>query len=249
MQRYFLEVAYKGSGFAGFQIQENAKTVQSEVQRALKVLFKQEILLTGSSRTDAGVHALQNFFHFDSDLSIAEKQLYNLNALLPPEIVIRHILPVRANAHCRFDAVSRQYGYHIYQHKNPFLNDRAFYFPFPLDFNRLQEAAAALAAYTDFTSFSKRNTQVKNFNCRIMTSSWVLEENQFIYRVKSNRFLRGMVRGLTGTMLMVGQGKITISDFQTIIKGRDCTLVNFAVPGHGLFLESVQYPDGYFNGM
>lgn len=246
MQRYFLEVTYKGSGYAGFQIQKNANTVQSEIQRTMYILFKEDILLTGSSRTDAGVHALQNFFHFDTELNIQERYIYNLNALLPQDISIRNIIPVHSEAHCRFDAISREYSYHLYQKKNPFLNDRAYYFPYTMDVDKMQQAARALFDYSDFTSFSKRNTQVKNFRCRILRSDWEIRDDELIYHVQANRFLRGMVRGLTGTMLLAGRGTIDLEEFHAIIGSKDCSRANFAVPGHGLFLEKVNYPDGYF---
>ncbi|HRN55717.1 MAG TPA: tRNA pseudouridine(38-40) synthase TruA [Agriterribacter sp.] len=246
MQRYFIEVAYKGAGYAGFQIQENAVTIQSEIRQAMAVLFKQDIGLTGSSRTDAGVNALQNFFHFNLDQPIPERYLYNLNALLPPAIAIKRIIPVHAGAHCRFDAVSREYHYHVYRQKNPFLHNQAYYFPYTIDFDLLQQAASAVMEHTNFTSFSKRNTQVKNFICHITESRWSRDEDHMIYRVQSNRFLRGMVRGLVGTMLQAGRGKISIAHLHTIIADRDCSKVNFAVPGHGLFLMKVNYPPHYF---
>lgn len=244
MPRYFIEVAYKGTAYAGFQVQENAVTVQSELQKALAVFFRKEFLLTGSSRTDAGVHALQNFFHFDFEIDIAEKIIYNVNSILPPDIAVKGIKQVKSNAHCRFDAISREYRYFVYNKKNPFLSDRAYYFPYSLNSSKLQEAAAVLKEYNDFTSFSKRNTQVKNFICNIMESRWEEDENGLTYYVKANRFLRGMVRGLTGTMLQVGRGKIDIPVFRKIIEKRDCTAADFAVPGHGLFLCRVNYPGG-----
>lgn len=247
MQRYFIEVAYKGAGYAGFQIQENAVTIQSEIQKAMVVLFKQDILLTGSSRTDAEVNALQNFFHFDIDHPTPGGYLYNLNAILPPAIVIKRIIPVHSGAHCRFDAVSREYRYEIYKNKNPFLYNQAYYFPYTLDFDLLQQAASTLLQYSNFTSFSKRNTQVKNFNCQIMESRWIRGDDRLIYQVRSNRFLRGMVKGLVGTMLHIGRGRIGITDFRTHIANRDPSKTNFAVPGHGLYLVSVDYPPGYFD--
>lgn len=246
MQRYFIEVAYKGAGYAGFQIQENAVTIQSEIQKAMLVLFRQDILLTGSSRTDAEVNALQNFFHFDLEHPIPGRYLYNLNAILPPAIVIKRIIPVHPDAHCRFDAVSREYRYEVYKNKSPFLYNQAYYFPYTLDFDLLQQAASALLQYSDFTSFSKRNTQVKNFNCQIMESRWSREDDRMIYYVRSNRFLRGMVRGMVGTMLQAGRGKISIPDFHAHIANRDSSKTNFAVPGHGLYLVNVNYPPGYF---
>lgn len=242
MGRYFIEVAYKGKNYAGFQIQHNAHTVQSEVEKALEVFFKQKLSLTGSSRTDTGVHALQNFFHVDADLEISPKIIYNINAILPPDIVIKGITPVAVDAHCRFDAAYRYYKYYIYQFKNPFIDDQAFYFPFTLDFELLRQAATIIPQYADFTSFSKRNTQVRTFNCQIFKSEWIKEDDCWVYHVKANRFLRGMVRGLVGTMLQVGRGKLNLKEFKAVIEAKDCSKADFAVPGHGLFLVEVGLP-------
>src|SRR3954451_9998112 len=139
MHRYFLEVSYKGTHYKGFQKQPNDITIQSEVEKALHILFQQNIELTGSSRTDAGVHALQNFFHFDTEIAILPKQLYNLNAILSQDIVVKNILPVNMQAHSRFSATSRAYSYYIYRAKNPFLKDRAYFYPFQLDIDLLQQ--------------------------------------------------------------------------------------------------------------
>lgn len=242
MQRYFLEISYKGTNYSGFQLQENAHTVQAEIQQAFAVLQKQAVVMTGSSRTDSNVHALQNFFHFDYEGNIHPQFLYKINAILPRDIVVKNIYRVGSEAHCRFDAISRTYHYHIYQQKNPFLEDRAFYFPFTIDVAKMEAAAAIIKEYDDFSSFSKRNTQVKTFVCRILESEWRREGSRLIYHVKSNRFLRGMVRGLAGTMLQVGRGKISTDDFRKVIEARDCTVADFAVPGHGLFLVKVEYP-------
>ena len=241
MSRYFIELSYHGKNYAGFQIQDNAHTVQAEVEKALEIFFKHKFELTGSSRTDTGVHALQNFFHFDTDVQIDLKSVYNLNAILPPDIVIKRIYPVSGNAHCRFDALSREYKYFIYLQKNPFLEDRAYYFPYTLDIDLLKEAAAIVPQYNDFTSFSKRNTQVKTFNCQIQKSEWVRDGECLVYNAKANRFLRGMVRGLVGTMLQVGRGKLNIEDFKRIIEAKDCSKADFSVPGHGLFLIKVKF--------
>ncbi|PVD53321.1 tRNA pseudouridine(38-40) synthase TruA [Terrimonas sp.] len=243
MPRYFIEVAYKGNNYAGFQVQDNVLTIQSEVQKALAVFYKEQIPLTGSSRTDAGVHALQNYFHADVPFFIQQKNIYNLNALLPRDIAIKNILQVNNEAHCRFDAESREYKYYVSRKKNPFITDRSYFFPYSIDEEKLHEAAATILNYTDFTSFSKRNTQVKTFICQVLESRWVKEDDCLVYHVKANRFLRGMVRGLTGTMLQVAREKITIDDFKKIIESRDCTKADFAVPGHGLFLVQVNYPE------
>ncbi len=250
MPRYFIEVSYKGTVYSGFQVQQNAVTIQSEIEKALQIYFKDTFSLTGSSRTDAGVHALQNFFHFDTSADLflntgkdfaRNRFVYNLNAILPKDIVIKRVFQVNDNAHSRFDAVAREYKYFIYRHKNPFLEDRAYYFPYSVDIDRLNEAAGILLQQTDFTSFSKRNTQVNNFNCTLYKSEWILEAGQLIYNVKGNRFLRGMVKGLVGTMLRVGMNKITIEEFSQIIMDKNCARADFSVPSHGLFLVAVLY--------
>jgi tRNA pseudouridine38-40 synthase len=245
MLRYFIEVAYKGTRYSGFQIQQNANSVQAEIEKALKIYFKEAISLTCSSRTDAGVHASGNYFHFDSkglpEQEILNAVIYNLNAILPEDIVVKRIFRVAPAAHSRFDATSRVYQYAVYQTKDPFAADRAYYYPYTLDIVKLQEAAGILMRYHDFTSFSKKNTQVKTFNCNIFKSEWIVQNNLTVYRVEANRFLRGMVRGLVGTMLKVGTGKISVAGFCDIIESKDCTKADFSVPACGLFLLEVRY--------
>jgi len=247
MNRYFLEVAYKGTNYAGSQVQANANSVQAELEKAMEVYFRRPVTLTGSSRTDTGVHALQNYFHADLAEKISAGIIYNINALLPADIVVRNIIPVPAAAHCRFDARAREYEYKISPAKNPFLQDRAYFFPYALDFTLLQAVADILKDCQDFTSFAKRNSQVKTFECRIEESSWIKQPDQWVYRVRANRFLRGMVKGMVGTMLKAGLGKITPGEFREIIAAKDCKRADFSVPGHGLFLVKVEYPAGYFN--
>ncbi|MBK7122610.1 MAG: tRNA pseudouridine(38-40) synthase TruA [Chitinophagaceae bacterium] len=241
MPRYFIEVSYKGTNYSGFQVQLNANSVQAEMEKALEIFYKQRFELTGSSRTDAGVHALQNFFHFDSDLVIKD-DAYNLNAILPGDIVVKRITPVEDKAHCRFDAISRGYHYSIYNQKNPFLADRAYYVPYTIDADLLQQAAKEIMRHTDFTSFSKRNTQVKTFRCAISNSEWVQEGDCLVYKVTANRFLRGMVKGLVGTMLLVGKRKISLEAFKAIIESKDCTKADFSVHPEGLMLHKVTFP-------
>ncbi|PUZ22173.1 tRNA pseudouridine(38-40) synthase TruA [Chitinophaga costaii] len=244
MNRYFIEVAYKGSQFAGFQVQNNGHSVQGAIDHALSTLMRVAIVTTGSSRTDAGVHAHQNFLHFDTDQSLHPQFLYKVNAILPRDIVLKGVYAVPAEAHARFAAESRSYQYFLYHTKDPFRQDRAYYYPYTLDFALLQQAAAIVSDYTDFSTFSKRNTQVKTYNCRILHSYWVREEGELVYHVRANRFLRGMVRGLVGTMLRVGRGKLSIEQFHEAINAKDCTKADFAVPPEGLFLMQVQYPEG-----
>lgn len=244
MPRYFLEVAYKGTAYSGFQSQKNANTIQAEIEKALALLLKQNVVLTCSSRTDAGVHALQNFFHFDIPFSFDKAILYNLNAILPKDITAKNVFAVDEKAHCRFDALSREYKYFIYRKKDPFLYERAFYYPFKLDMDTLQQAAQSIMQYSGFESFSKRNTQVKTFECTIMRSTWYLEGDRLIYNIVANRFLRGMVKGLVGTMLKTGRQLISIDDLKSIIESKDCRNADFSPLSHGLFLIEVKYPDG-----
>jgi tRNA pseudouridine38-40 synthase len=257
MPRYFLEVSYKGTAYSGFQSQHNANTIQAEVEKGVEIILKDKLTMTGSSRTDTGVHALQNYFHFDTilpleqtlDIQTVTQIIYKLNAILPADIVVKNIRLVPPESHCRFDALSREYNYYIYRQKDPFLKEIAFFFPYKLDLEKMQEAAALVKGFTDFTSFSKRNSQVKTFFCKIEKSNWILKDNYLIYNVKSNRFLRGMVRALTATMLKVGRGKISLNEFRTIIEAKDCTKASFAVPAHGLFLMQVTYPDKIMKGV
>lgn len=255
MKRYFIEVTYIGTSYAGFQIQDNASTIQGEIEKALKVLFRQSITLTGSSRTDAGVHAKQNYFHFDMLETITtaggkqiETSEYNLNALLPKDIAIRSIREVASDAHSRFNAISRSYIYSITAAKNPFLTDTTYFFPYKLDISLLNEAAAIVKGQTNFEAFSKKNTQVNNFNCSIYNSNWAqtADRQGFQYFVTGNRFLRGMVKALTGTMLRVGTGAISIEQFASIFMDSNNNFVDFSPPSRGLMLESVEFPGTIF---
>jgi tRNA pseudouridine38-40 synthase len=245
MARYFIEVAYKGTAYAGFQVQQNANTIQAEVEKALQIFYRIPISLTGSSRTDAGVHAAQNYFHFDTDIVISEekmfKSIYHLNAILPNDIVVKSLKQVAEAMHCRFDALSRSYEYSIYQNKNPFITDLAFYYPYSLDLVLLNACAAMLMEYNNFESFSKKNTQVFTYECTISKSEWIIENDMLRYYVTGNRFLRGMVRGLVGTMLHVGRGKYDVDTFRKIIESKIANKTDFSTPAHGLVLKEVKF--------
>jgi tRNA pseudouridine38-40 synthase len=245
MARYFIEVAYKGTAYAGFQIQQNANTIQAEIEKALHIYYRHTFELTGSSRTDAGVHAMQNYFHFDTDLPVdnktTKKDLYHLNAILPQDIVVKSLQLVADDAHCRFDAISRSYQYSIYQTKNPFIDDTAYYFPYSLNIDMLNEAAAMLLNYSNFQSFSKKNTQVFTYECTLTKSQWTLQNDILLYEVTGNRFLRGMVRGLVGTMLHVGRGKLNIQKFKSIIESKNTSDTDFSTPPHGLILKEIKF--------
>lgn len=245
MKRYFIELCYDGTDFGGFQIQNNQITIQGSLENAMQVLFRQPIALTGASRTDAGVHALQNYFHFDTSLDITQKHIYNLNALLPNSIVVKDIYIVPATAHSRFDAIKRAYIYKIHTQKSPFLEGRSWYYPFPVNVSGLQAAADTLLNHTNFESFSKKNTTVNTFDCNITMAKWEHEGDIITFSIHSNRFLRGMIRGLVGTMLQVGRGNINVPDFIAIIASKNEQNVDFSTPAYGLYLSEIKYPD-YF---
>jgi tRNA pseudouridine38-40 synthase len=243
MARYFIELSYDGALFGGFQIQQNKATVQGALEKAMEVLFRTPISLTGASRTDAGVHAYQNFLHFDTDLSIQPKHIYNLNAILPNSVVVKGIYKVPEEAHSRFDAQKRGYIYRIHTQKNPFSEGRSWYYPFPIDLDLMQLAADTLLDYTDFESFSKKNTTVNTFQCTITKAKWARLGEDIVFEIHSNRFLRGMIRGLVGTMIQVGRGQISIDSWHEIIASKDEQRVDFSTPACGLYLSEIVYPD------
>jgi len=254
MPRYFIDLAYKGTLYSGFQVQQNANTIQGEVENAFQTLLRKPVTLIGSSRTDAGVHALQNFFHFDTILPLHEWRgiegetqfVYKINALLPPDIAIKKIHQMHPEAHARYDAISREYEYRIYKTKNPFLKDTAYYYPFKINVELIHDACAIVKCANNFFAFSKTNTQVNNYTCIVSDSHWQTKKGVHIYHIKANRFLRGMVRLLTATLLQIGRGKITVDDFSLLLNStsKKCEL---SVPPQGLFLREVVYPQDYFN--
>lgn len=244
MARYFLEVTYNGTAFHGSQVQGDTPTVQLFLNKALSILLRREIITFGASRTDEGVHALCSYYHFDEQEALHPHFQYKLNSILPETIAVKRIFRTAdPELNARFDALSRRYRYRIYSKKDPFLANRALYYPFNIDKAILNETAAIIKQHTNFETFSKRNTQTFTFNCTIMQSYWETVDSELHYVVEANRFLRGMVRGLVGTQLKVARGKQSIDDFKNIIDARDCTKAYFNVAGHGLYLEHIAYPE------
>lgn len=250
MKRYVLEVSYDGTCFHGSQLQGDLPTVQLALNQALSTLLREVITTFGASRTDEGVHALANYYHFDTDKNVSQKLLYNLNAILPHSLSVNNWSIANTNEfNARFDAISRTYRYRIYHRKQPFYHQRALYYPFQLDRTSLNETAALIQQYTDFESFSKRNTQTYTFLCTLLESRWEQSGDQLHYIVRANRFLRGMVRGLVSTQLQVARGRYDLNAFKKIIEAKDCTQADFSVPGHGLYLENIEYPEGSFTSL
>jgi len=246
--RFFLEIAYKGTAFHGWQIQENAVTVQGELERALEILFKEKISTLGSGRTDTGVHAEKQFVQLDvADLPESKILLAKLNGILPREIVAKAIYTVHETANVRFDAEYREYEYRISTQPNPFLYQLAYYQPLTFDISELNKAAQVLAGFRDFTSFSKVHTQVNNFDCTIHFAEWEIKNELLIFRIRANRFLRGMVRALVGTQLEIARGKMTINDLYKIQSEKNRSAAGSSAPPEGLFLTKVGYPSGYLH--
>ena len=248
MQRYFIELAYKGTHFHGWQVQPNAVSVQECLENALSVVTRQTIAVCGAGRTDTGVHASYFVAHFDSTrLNLDHPDfVHKLNSFLDMDIAVFSISKVQPEAHARFDAVLRTYQYHLNLRKDPFSAETSWYFFRQPDLEQMNEASRILFEYTDFTSFSKLHTEVKTNNCRIYCAEWTQIDFDIVFTVKADRFLRNMVRALVGTILEVGTGKIDLQQFRAIIEMKDRGAAGFSVPAQGLFLTDIEYPEGIF---
>lgn len=246
--RYFLEIAYQGTNYAGWQKQNNAPSVQAEIEKVLGIILKENISITGSGRTDTGVHASQQFAHFDCEKPVKMNIIKSLNAILPKDISILGLYEVAEQAHSRFDATQRKYQYKIIRTKSPFLDNFAAFIPHQLDVDLMQEAAQKLLLHTEFESFSKVKANTKHFRCKISQANWFYSKDVFsqsdilVFEIAANRFLWGMVRAIVGTLLEVGRKKMHIEDFEEIILKRDRSLAAGTAPPQGLYLSEVSYP-------
>lgn len=242
--RYFLELAYFGKAYHGWQNQPNAISVQEEIERALSVVFQQKTPIVGAGRTDAGVHAKQIFAHFDTDNELEKEVfLFKMNSLLPADIALRDFFKVKSDAHARFDALNRSYEYHIVQYKDPFLEDRSYFLKNKLDVEKMNKAAEILKDYTNFKCFSKSKTDVKTYNCKITEAVWKIENGVLVFHISADRFLRNMVRAIVGTLLEIGLGKQPIENMHEVIKSKDRSKAGTSVPAKALYLTRVTYPE------
>ena len=243
--RYFLELSYKGTHYHGWQYQPNAISVQEKINDGLSKLLRSTINIMGAGRTDAGVHATQMFAHFDVENEFdIDTILFKLNSYLPDDIYIKNIKSVADKAHARFDALSRSYEYRIYVGRNPFLLETTWQlYRKTLDIEKMNEAAALLLDYTNFKCFSRTKSDVKTFNCDVTAAYWQLNDNNLIFHISANRFLRNMVRAIVGTLIEVGLYKTSIEEFKKIIESEDRSEAGFSVPARGLFLTKIEYPD------
>lgn len=246
--RYFIEISYNGKNYAGWQVQENAIGVQNIIENCLSKLLKNPIEIQGSGRTDKGVHCAKQFAHFDCpEIPFAKPDfLHKINAFLPKDIAIRQIYEVNQTAHARFDAVSRTYIYVISNRKNPFLHELSYQFNKPLNFNEMRLAANLLKENDDFTSFSKLHSASETNLCKIKNLEITPKGDFIFFTITANRFLRGMVRLLVGSLLEIGLQKMSVAQLETLINAKDVRKAPAAVPAEGLFLVNVIYPNKIF---
>jgi len=242
--RYFIELAYHGKNYHGWQIQPDAISVQEVLQDRLSTLLRSEVRITGAGRTDTGVHASQMFAHFDTKHPIDPKNLcYRLNAFLPPDIAVRTVFRVKDEAHARFDAVSRSYVYRMVLGKDPFAHDRSWLLHQAPDTRLMNEAANRLLGKKDFQCFSRVNTDVKTYYCDIRSAHWLEKGQELTFFITADRFLRNMVRAIVGTLVEIGQGKRSVESMQGLIESRDRNQAGPSAPAQGLFLTAIEYPE------
>ncbi|MFC6269601.1 tRNA pseudouridine(38-40) synthase TruA [Frigoriflavimonas asaccharolytica] len=240
--RYFLQFSYHGKNYFGYQIQPNDISVQEVLEEALSTILQQKVKITAAGRTDTGVHAKKMFAHFDAELNLEKKLIHQLNSFLPPDIAVQDLFAVNEDFHARFDATFRTYQYHISLEKNPFTEDSSWQlWRRILDVNRMNEASKILLEYSDFTSFSKVNTETKTNICRISTANWELQNNELIFTITADRFLRNMVRAIVGTLVEIGAGKYEPAYLKKIIEDLNRCSAGTSAPAKGLFLVDVGY--------
>lgn len=248
MFRYFIYFSYDGAAYHGWQVQPNAITVQQVLEEALAKLVRQPVPLVGAGRTDAGVNAACMVAHGDFPCEVDCAQLvYKLNKILPPDIAVSGVRRVKDDAHARFDALSRRYNYRVVTAKSPFVRRYACRVLPGVDFEAMNRAAEILYEYTDFTSFSKLHTDVKTNNCKVTFARWrQVGDNEWVFEIEADRFLRNMVRAIVGTLLLVGRGKLTLDGFRAVIENKARGEAGDSAMGEALFLVDVKYPDDIF---
>ena len=248
MARYFIYLSYDGAAYHGWQVQPNGITVQQCLEEALSTLMRHPVQVVGAGRTDAGVNATLMVAHADFPTEIDVQHIvYKLNRLLPPDIAVSNMRRVRDDAHARFDAVARKYRYRVVTVKSPFARRYACRVQPDIDFAAMNEAAALLLQYTDFTSFSKLHTDVKTNNCKVTAAAWHQESlGEWVFEIEADRFLRNMVRAIVGTLLMVGRHKLSLDGFRAVIENRERSAAGDSAMGEALFLVDVKYPSDIF---
>jgi len=253
-QRFFIELSYDGTNYHGWQLQPNAIGVQEVLNKALSTILREPVETLGCGRTDTGVHARQFFAHFDAERLMADglwimeqgSLIRSVNSLLPYDIAVKRTFPVTPQAHARFDATQRAYEYHVHFCKDPFKNKYSWMLRDEPDLELMNKAAAIIMEYTDFSCFSKSNTQVKTNNCKITNAGWIRVDGGIVFHISADRFLRNMVRAIVGTLLQVGHGEIEPYEVRGIILSKSRSKAGTSVPACGLYLTDIKYPEGFF---
>jgi len=243
--RYFLEISYKGTAYEGFQVQPGKDTIQGRINDVLSRVLNREIGVTGAGRTDAGVHALQSFVHFDSDSALPVNLVYRLNKMLPADIAAKRLIAVADTAHARYDAVSRAYSYRIHFEKNPFLTGLSYHYPYPApDFEAMKKALPHFIQCNDYALLSKFNPDNKSTRCELTRAELILDpENKSLeFQVEANRFLHNMVRRMTGALLAIGRQAMSSEQLRNSLDKKIPLPVNETAPPEGLYLTRVVYP-------
>lgn len=243
--RYFVQLSYCGAAYHGWQVQPHDVSVQEVFEHALQVLLRAPAPVTGAGRTDTGVNARMMIAHFDCDRDVdTADMVHRLNGILPGDIAVQRVWRVRDDAHARFDATSRTYKYFVHTAKSPFLYHHSWRTVHELDYALMNEAAATLLHHRDFTSFSKLHTDVKTNNCVITHARWTrIDDEQWVFTITADRFLRNMVRAIVGTLVEVGRHRLTVSEFEHIIEARDRCRAGTSMPAHALYLWDITYPE------
>ena len=248
MMRYFIDISYNGKNYHGWQIQKNAVTVQSTIQDVISKILGKSTDIVGSGRTDTGVHAKSQVAHFDVNKEVNNDFIYRVNAFLPQDISINSVNQVVDNSHARFDAISREYIYKIHDLKSPFVDGLSTFYNKKINMDLINEACSTIMKNLDFQSFSKVKTEVKNFNCTISHASIRRKNNFYLFKFCANRFLRGMVRALVGTLLQLNEGKINLKEFKLIFEKKNREYAGPSAPPYGLYLNKVNYNSDIFHG-
>lgn len=250
--RYFLQLAFNGASYCGWQIQHNAPTVQQTLQQDLGTILREPVKLIGCGRTDSRVHAKDFYAHFDTDQVLDASFVEKFNRILPRDIWIKQLFqPAELTNHARFHAKQRTYEYWICTTRNPFyLNLATYYFQQPLDLDAMNEAAAYLTHYEDYETFSKVNPNLSHYKCHVEEAYWTQETPELIrFTIRANRFVRGMVRLIASTLVKVGNGRLSPEDFEARLAARDRQMATDAAPPDGLYLSDIRYPEGMLNSV
>lgn len=242
--RYFLHLAYNGAAYCGWQRQPNALGVQQVIEDALSTMLRRPTAIVGAGRTDTGVHAACMYAHFDMEDAPKDVPsfLKSLNHLCGRDISIYDLIPVHADAHARFDAVSRTYKYYLCPRKSPFLYPYSWMVTAELDYGAMNQAAAMLLEVEDFTSFAKLHSDAKTNICDVREARWDKAGDMWVFTITADRFLRNMVRAVVGTLVEVGRGKMTLQRIRDVIAAKDRCEAGISVPPQALFLHSIRYP-------